>query len=158
MGAVTGSGDSANGGGSNGATNLNNSTTSAHLNVYKPTFIINNSYQPGEQVKEADGNGKEHAASSAEQQQLHQSYSKSGSTQNAADRERQKGSSKNVRSGGGERERVTSSGAAAGSSSQSNGMAVHGQSQKISSKSGIPNQQQQMLLMNVLISQGMDKA
>ena len=25
-------------------TNLNNSTTSAHLNVYKPTFIINNSY------------------------------------------------------------------------------------------------------------------
>ena len=24
--------------------NLNNSTASAHLNVYKPTFIINNSY------------------------------------------------------------------------------------------------------------------
>lgn len=48
MNTVTGSGESANGGGSNGATNLNNSTTSAHLNVYKPTFIINNSYQPGE--------------------------------------------------------------------------------------------------------------
>lgn len=35
-------------GSSNGQTNLNNSTTSAHLNVYKPTFIINNSYQPGQ--------------------------------------------------------------------------------------------------------------
>jgi len=33
-----------NGSGSGGQTNLNNSTTSAHLNVYKPTFIINNSY------------------------------------------------------------------------------------------------------------------
>lgn len=30
------------------ASNLNNSTASAHLNVYKPTFIINNSYQPGQ--------------------------------------------------------------------------------------------------------------
>jgi len=29
---------------SSNATNLNNSTASAHLNVYKPTFIINNSY------------------------------------------------------------------------------------------------------------------
>ena len=32
---------------SNQSNNLNNSTNSAHLNVYKPTFIINNSFQPG---------------------------------------------------------------------------------------------------------------
>ena len=38
--------ESANGAGSQTATNLNNSTASASLNVYKPTFIINNSYQP----------------------------------------------------------------------------------------------------------------
>lgn len=35
-------------------TNLNNSTTSAHLNVYKPTFIINNSYQPGQTASSND--------------------------------------------------------------------------------------------------------
>lgn len=41
--------DGSNGAASNGASsNLNNSTASAHLNVYKPTFIINNSYQPGQ--------------------------------------------------------------------------------------------------------------
>ena len=34
--------------GSGAATNLNNSTNSAHMNVYKPTFIINNSYQTEE--------------------------------------------------------------------------------------------------------------
>lgn len=36
-------------------TNLNNSTASAHLNVYKPTFIINNSFQPGGQEEHKDG-------------------------------------------------------------------------------------------------------
>ena len=38
--------------GSSAATNLNNSTTSSHMNVYKPTFIINNSYQPDSDSKE----------------------------------------------------------------------------------------------------------
>ena len=48
--------DGSNGAASNGAaSNLNNSTASAHLNVYKPTFIINNSYQPGQ--PEGSGNG-----------------------------------------------------------------------------------------------------
>jgi hypothetical protein len=42
---------------SGSGSNLNNSTTSAHLNVYKPTFIINNSYQPNE-GEVANGQGK----------------------------------------------------------------------------------------------------
>ena len=48
--------DGNNGAASNGATsNLNNSTASAHLNVYKPTFIINNSYQPGQPEGSSNG-------------------------------------------------------------------------------------------------------
>jgi hypothetical protein len=39
----------------NTGSNLNNSSTSAHLNVYKPTFIINNSYPTGQQHSESGG-------------------------------------------------------------------------------------------------------
>ena len=80
MNTVTASGESANGGGSNGATNLNNSTTSAHLNVYKPTFIINNSYQPGEQVKENEAVAGKEGSAVAEQQQTQQTHSRSAHT------------------------------------------------------------------------------
>lgn len=48
-----------NGNGSNGTTNLNNSTASSHMNVYKPTFIINNSYQPGQQEHSANDKEEE---------------------------------------------------------------------------------------------------
>jgi hypothetical protein len=55
--AVSNNGNNGNDGSS---TNLNNSTASAHLNVYKPTFIINNSYQPGQTSSSNDLRTTEH--------------------------------------------------------------------------------------------------
>lgn len=58
--AVNSNGGGANGDASQTQTNLNNSTASAHLNVYKPTFIINNSYQPGQaEIKTNDAEDNE---------------------------------------------------------------------------------------------------
>jgi hypothetical protein len=109
--------------GSAGQTNLNNSTASAHLNVYKPTFIINNSYQPG------------------------------GSNEISAEQTRSVKELKEEAKNGDKKE---VSKKPEGRISSAQALAVQGH--KPSSKSHGSSQQQQLLLMNVLMSQGMDKA
>lgn len=111
--------ESANGAGSQTATNLNNSTASASLNVYKPTFIINNSYQPDNNNHEQNhgkGEGTDpKEASQAEAMAINNHMSKSSSNM-AADRIGSK--TKGIRTAA-ERERnQTSAGASSGHSNQ----------------------------------------
>jgi hypothetical protein len=98
--------------------------------VYKPTFIINNSYQPGQ------------TSTSNELRNIDNNLNEISDKHHMTDPGMQKKSSKRMD----DNRQLTSS-------SSNNGGGSGGQ--KLSAK-GI--QQQQMLLMNVLLSQGMDKA
>ena len=102
--------------------NLNNSTASAHLNVYKPTFIINNSYQPNE-----GENGKINDP--------HNMQVSAGPSREKKEGDSAKAAKAKVRGPG-------SSGNAPAASKSKTTQSGH----------------QQMLLMNVLMSQGMDRA